>query len=137
MRLLQRKTRGSEKSKEKEKMKTALDPRHLKRALRMQHLFEYSFRPTNKFIDIAPIIKVLPEIDEKIRNAAPTWPIGKIAKIDLAILRQSIWELTESKGLPPKVVIDEAVELGKAYGNDNSAKFINGVLGTIFSIIKK
>lgn len=74
--------------------------------------------------------KNLPSVDEKIQNAAPEWPIRQIAKIDLAVLRLAVAELV-SKKEPPKVVIDEAVELAKEFGNDNSPKFVNGVLGTI------
>ena len=69
-------------------------------------------------------------IDEKIAHVAPEWPLPKISKIDLAILRLAVTELVEKKE-PPKVIIDEAVELAKQFGNDNSAKFVNGVLGTI------
>ncbi|EKD87255.1 MAG: hypothetical protein ACD_36C00174G0003 [uncultured bacterium] len=69
-------------------------------------------------------------IDEKIAGAAPEWPLPKISKIDLAILRLAVTELVEKKE-PPKVIIDEAVELAKQFGNDNSSKFVNGVLGTI------
>lgn len=111
-------------------MKTAQDPRHIRRMKQMQALFTFSFRNTpTKFI--TPIINQLQNIDDKIRRSAPEWPIDKIAKIDLSILRLSIWELTCDKKEPPKVVIDEAVEIAKTYGNEHSAKFINGVLGTI------
>lgn len=74
--------------------------------------------------------KNLPSVDEKIQNAAPEWPISQIAKIDLAVLRLAVGELMTQKE-PPKVVIDEAVELAKEFGNDKSPKFVNGVLGTI------
>lgn len=112
-------------------MKTALDPRHVRRIKRMQLLFAYSFRKTQPRVAIAPIIAVLPKLDTAIQKAAPEWPIEKIAKIDLAVLRLAVWELAHEKREPPKVIIDEAVELAKSFGNDNSAKFINGVLGTI------
>lgn len=71
------------------------------------------------------------EIDEIIRPVAPEWPIEQIARIDRAILRIGVWELLFEKGVPPKVAINEAVELAKAFGGDNSSKFINGVLGTV------
>lgn len=77
------------------------------------------------------MIDNLPAIDEKIRIAAPEWPIDKIAKIDLAVLRLAVFELTIDKKEPPKVVIDEAIELSKEFGNEHSSQFINGVLGTI------
>lgn len=73
----------------------------------------------------------LPAIDHAIQSAAPEWPIDKIAKIDLSILRLAAFELMIERKEPPKVIIDEAIELAKTYGNDNSAKFVNGVLGTI------
>jgi transcription antitermination factor NusB len=118
-------------------MKTANDPRHQKRERRMQHLFEYSFKPTHKYQDIADAIAKLDTIDTQIQQSAPQWPVGKIAKIDLAILRESVWELTATKHEPHKVIIDEAVELAKQYGNEHSAKFVNGVLGTILTVINK
>jgi N utilization substance protein B len=62
---------------------------------------------------------------------APEWPIEQIARMDRVILRIGVYELTRDKSVPPKVVINEAVELAKAFGGDNSSKFINGVLGTI------
>jgi len=77
----------------------------------------------------------LTDIDARIHAAAPEWPVDKIAKIDLAILRLAIYELTVEKKEPPKVIIDEAIELAKEYGNDASSKFVNGVLGTILKSI--
>lgn len=71
------------------------------------------------------------EIDEIIRENAPDWPIDKIAKVDLVILRIAIFELVYKEDAPTKVVIDEAVELAKEFGNDTSSKFVNGVLGSI------
>jgi transcription antitermination protein NusB len=112
-------------------MKTSNDPRHTKRIVCMQKLFALSFRDLPPDDDIAPIVTALPTVDEKIQKAAPEWPLPKIAHIDLAVLRLATYELTVDKSQPPKVVIDEAVELAKAYGNDNSAKFINVVLGSI------
>jgi len=63
------------------------------------------------------------------------WPVDKLNKIDLAILRLAIYEL-ERKKTPPKVIIDEAVELAKEFGGENSPSFINGVLGTIYKEAK-
>lgn len=71
------------------------------------------------------------EIDAIIRPVAPEWPIEQIARIDRVVLRIGVWELLFEKGVPPKVAINEAVELAKAFGGDNSSKFINGVLGTV------
>ncbi len=116
-------------------MKTSNDPRHQKRVTIMQKLFSQSFQESQKDEDIAEILQKIEEVDEKIRKSATEWPLEKIAKIDLAILRLATFELTVAKSEPPKVLIDEAVELAKAYGNENSAKFINGVLGTILKEI--
>lgn len=77
------------------------------------------------------VIENLEAIDKIIEEAAPEWPVEQIAKIDLEVLRISIFELYFARNVPPKVAIDEAVELGKEYGGENSAKFINGVLGTV------
>jgi N utilization substance protein B len=73
----------------------------------------------------------LEEIDKIIAESAPEWPIDKIAKIDLAILRIAIYEILYENDIPTKVSIDQAVELAKLYGNDTSGKFVNGVLGTV------
>lgn len=102
-------------------MKTSHDPRHQNRIDRMQKLFAQSFQGD----------KQNQSIDNAIQSAAPEWPIDKIAKIDLSILRLAAFELMIERKEPPKVIIDEAIELAKTYGNDNSAKFVNGVLGTI------
>lgn len=112
-------------------MKTAQDPRHQHRINTMQNLFAYSFGGNKDAKEIQGILPHLPVIDQMIAAAAPEWPIEKIAQIDLAILRLAIFEMTQEKDIPMKVVIDEAIEIAKAYGNPNSAKFINGVLGTI------
>lgn len=71
------------------------------------------------------------EIDDIIRPVAPEWPIEQIARIDRVILRIGVYELIFTADIPPKVAINEAVELAKAFGGDNSSKFINGVLGTV------
>lgn len=71
------------------------------------------------------------EIDAIIQPVAPEWPIEQIARIDRIILRMGVYELLFGDGVPPKVAINEAVELAKAFGGDNSSKFINGVLGTV------
>jgi transcription antitermination protein NusB len=71
------------------------------------------------------------ELDDIIRPVAPEWPIEHIARMDRVRLRRGTYELVFEEGVPPKVAINEAVELAKAFGGDNSSKFINGVLGTI------
>ncbi|MDP3724336.1 MAG: transcription antitermination factor NusB [bacterium] len=109
------------------------DPRHLRRMHMMQALFMWDFnRENNKLsADLLPIVKHMTEIDALISKTAPEWPLVQLHKIDLAILRLAIYELLHEKKTPPKVVIDEAVELAKAFGGDNAKSFVNGVLGTI------
>ncbi len=70
------------------------------------------------------------ELDDELRPLAPEWPIEQIARMDRVVLRMGLYELKYAKDVPPKVVINEAVELAKAFGGDNSSKFVNGVLGT-------
>ncbi len=112
-------------------MKTGSDPRHQKRIHKMQQLFAASFGAKSWHKDIAHILSHRDTLDAIIARAAPEWPVDKISKIDLAILRLAVYELTVEKTAPPKVVIDEAVELAKSYGNTSSSAFVNGVLGTI------
>ncbi len=79
------------------------------------------------------VIESEDKIDEIIKPAAPEWPIEQIALVDLTILRMSVYELLFSgEEVPPKVAINEAVELAKAFGGPRSSKFVNGVLGTIY-----
>jgi len=127
--------------------------RHLSRIISMQALYEWDFRPGSDLDEILgrniknfeedcdkefilDIIKGVSDhvnkIDDIISKAAPEWPVEQIAYIDKAILRISIYELMFKKDVPPKVVINEAVELAKAYGSESSSKFVNGVLGTLF-----
>jgi N utilization substance protein B len=72
------------------------------------------------------------KLDKIIAPAAPEWPVEQIALVDLIILRMGIYELLFAKEVPPKVAINEAVELAKAFGGQNSSRFINGVLGTVY-----
>lgn len=118
-------------------MKTSQDPRHQRRIDIVQHLFSYTFDPKQTPSDIRTILAHQKTIDEQIAAAAPEWPLPKIAHIDLAILRLSVYELTVEPKEPPKVVIDEAIEIAKTYGNINSAKFVNGVLGTIYNNLNR
>ena len=71
------------------------------------------------------------KIDDLIKECAPEWPLDKISKVDLVILRIAIYELLYNKKIPSKVAIDEAIELAKEFGNETSGKFINGVLGNV------
>lgn len=132
--------------------------RHLGRIVSMQTLYEYDFRQTsdnpidrNEVLDrnlgefsdaiddkqfvhdlVDGVQKNQKKIDGIIGPAAPEWPVEQIAKIDKIILRIGVYELLIKKEVPPKVAINEAVELAKAFGGENSSKFINGVLGTIY-----
>ena len=76
----------------------------------------------------------MPEIDKVIEKAAPEWPINKIAVIDRNVLRLGLYELlyADKDEVPPKVAINEAIEIAKNYSGSNSPKFINGVLGTVY-----
>ncbi|SRR5258708_7651871 len=114
-------------------MKTPFDPRHKKRQHLIEELFKFDFleQPVS---DIAKdIFSKKQLIDDHITKAAPEFPIDKINKIDLAILRLGAYELLLAKKEPPKVVIDEAVELAKEYGGETSPAFINGALGKIIT----
>jgi len=71
-------------------------------------------------------------IDKDITKSAPEWPLEQISLIDKSILRVAIFELLYSENIPPKVAINEAVELSKQFGGENSSKFINGVLGSVY-----
>jgi N utilization substance protein B len=141
-------------------MKQKLDPRHQARIAVLQALFEWSYNSTdiNEIVkrNIRDYVQTdhqenanvqvdsglalfltkgvtdnLDVIDEIIETCAPEWPISQISKVDLEILRIAIFELYIAKNVPPKVAIDEAVELAKDYGGENSSKFVNGVLGTV------
>lgn len=127
--------------------------RHLSRMVAMQTLYEWDFRDESdineinernikeyendvddKFISflVFGVKEKLNELDDLIVNSAPEWPLEQISLIDKSILRLAIFELLHSENVPPKVVINEAVELAKQFSGENSSKFINGVLGTIF-----
>ena len=117
-------------------MKTASDPRHLARRGAIKILFAQSYTAQPEISNLVKkIIAKRDTLDKKIQKAAPNWPIDKLNKIDLAILRLAVYELGGGE-IPPKVVIDEAVELAKEFGADSSAPFINGVLGTIYKEAK-
>lgn len=134
--------------------------RHLGRIVALQTLYEYEFRKESAddsadvkeilsrnleryetaiddttFVEalVAGVLKEQQAIDEKIQPIAPDWPIEQIARIDRNILRLGVYELLhQADVVPPKVAINEAVELAKAFGSDNSSKFVNGVLGTAY-----
>lgn len=127
--------------------------RHLSRIVSMQTLYEYYFRDgadldeifsrnVNEYADKidSDFIKKLvlgvknnrDEIDRLISMAAPEWPLEQISLIDKTIISISIYELKYAKDVPPKVSINEAVELAKQFGSESSSKFINGVLGNVY-----
>ena len=124
-------------------MKTSRDPRHIKRIKVMQDLFAWVFNPDREF-DTQEAKEISAEtkmIDSMISKAAPAWPIDKINKIDLAVLRLAVFELTitpkeERENTPPKVIIDEAIEIAKEFGSEASPSFVNGVLGKLVSLQK-
>ncbi len=115
-----------------------MDPRHQRRIKIFQTLYQSSYF-NNKTDDIyvKKILENLDFIDNNIKEFASKFPIEKISRIDLSILRLAIFELLIEKKEPIKVIIDEAVELAKEFGGENSYKFINGVLGNLILKINK
>jgi transcription antitermination protein NusB len=81
---------------------------------------------------VGGVLESQEKIDRIIKPAAPEWPIEQIALLDLVILRMAIFELLFKREVPPKVAINEAVELAKTFGGLNSSRFVNGVLGTVY-----
>ena len=134
--------------------------RHLGRVIVLQSLYEYELRTLagDKNVDldivvaknIEPyekalgdtefvynlarnVVKNFETLDTALQPMAPEWPIASIAAIDRNVLRMGLYELSECRDkIPPKVAINEAVELAKAFGSENSSKFVNGVLGTAY-----
>jgi N utilization substance protein B len=130
--------------------------RHLGRTIAMQTLYEWDFNG-QKQLDLiqaakANVEKVAPGFDDSsftfqlvtgihehlsgindvITKYAPEWPLQQITVIDRNILRIGVFELLYSPDIPPKVAINEAIELAKTFGGESSGKFVNGVLGAIF-----
>lgn len=132
--------------------------RHLGRIIALQTLYEEDFRKEagDKHFDldevlsrnisryaemvedtefirqlVAGVSKDAKALDKELQPVAPEWPIDQIARMDKIMLRIGLYELKNESDVPPKVVINEAVELAKAFGSENSSKFINGVLGTL------
>lgn len=102
----------------------------------MRYLFAWQFKDGKPPAKITGIVSHLSTIDKLIAKSAPDRPIGQINRVDLAILRLAVFEIIIDKGVPPKVAIDEAVELGKEYGSDSAPSFINGALGKLIEIKK-
>jgi transcription antitermination protein NusB len=135
--------------------------RHLSRSIVLQSLYEWDFY--NKAVDIKPIVdrnvkdfgpglddvkfiwqlvegikEHLVELDNIIEKAAPEWPIAQIPMVDRNVLRIGLCELlySDKAEVPPKVAINEAIELAKTFAGPTSGKFINGVLGTVYKQIE-
>ncbi|MDD5040473.1 MAG: transcription antitermination factor NusB [Patescibacteria group bacterium] len=131
--------------------------RHLSRTIAMQSLYEWDFNKLDatalpaiiqrNLKELAPgledpsftmrivkgVLKHLDELNTLITTYAPEWPLEQITVVDRNVLRIGIFELKFSGGeIPPKVAINEAIELAKTFGGESSGKFINGVLGTIY-----
>lgn len=109
--------------------------RHLQRIKAVKEIFSQEFSTDQKFDSeiTSKVISHLDQIDKLIVQAAPAWPIEKINKLDLAILRLAVFELLIEQNNPPKVVVNEAVEIAKEFGSDASPGFINGALGKLIS----
>ena len=133
--------------------------RHLGRIVALQSLYEYEFRHSDEtpvdvdaviarnldrykddigdtqFVTelVSGVIEHLAKLDETLQPLAPDWPLAQVARIDRNILRIGLYELLYKQAdVPSRVAINEAVELAKSFGSDNSSKFINGVLGTAY-----
>ncbi len=109
-------------------MKTRFDPRHQHRIKLMQAIFAWEMDKSQPIEEVTP--NQIHEADNLIVKYAPKWPLEKINKLDLAILRTALWELANKKETPTKVVLDEAIELAKEFGTESSFSFINGVLAS-------
>lgn len=88
---------------------------------------------------VSGVISHLQKIDKIIEKAAPQWPLSQISIVDRNILRLGIYELLyeDKTAVPPKVAINESIEMAKSFGGENSGKFVNGVLGTVYKEIEK
>jgi transcription antitermination protein NusB len=129
--------------------------RHLSRTIAVQSLFEWDFNGRKgdidvilekNFNDFAPnfddhgfslslvegVIKNIDTIDTYIKKYATEWPIEQISVVDRNVLRIGVFELAVDYGIPPKVAINEAIEVAKNFGGEASGKFINGVLGAVY-----
>jgi len=112
-----------------------MDPRHNLRVKIVQQLFALSFvdgKVQNKEEKTKLIIEKMPLINDLIKKFASKYPLEKVSKVDLSILRLAVYELNFEKKTPPKVVIDEAIELAKELGGEKTFSFVNAVLGKIY-----
>ena len=112
-------------------MKTPLDPRHKRRQKLIEELFKTDFYKQPVSQSAKKILANKDFIDQNIQKAAAEFPIDKINKVDLAILRLAVFELLVEKKEPPKVIIDEAIELAKEYGGETGPSFVNGALAKL------
>jgi len=129
--------------------------RHLSRTIALQSLFEWDFNGQKEELDgivsshikefasaaddsgfvfelVNGVVKNLTAIDQIIVKNAPEWPMDQVPPVDRNVLRMGVFELMFLKQVPPKVAINEAVELAKTFGGESSGKFVNGVLGALF-----
>jgi len=86
---------------------------------------------------IRGVVQHQDDIDQHIRRFAPAWPIDQLPVVDKSILRLAIYEILLDNRVPTKVAINEAVELAKTFGSESSAKFVNGVLGAVSTLVNK
>ncbi|MFH1129286.1 MAG: transcription antitermination factor NusB [Patescibacteria group bacterium] len=141
-----------------------MSSRHIARSIVLQSLYEIDFNKEKKEINIDEalkrnaeefgsgvnedafiddlahgVLKHQAQIDEIIIKSAPEWPLAQITIVDRNVLRIGIYELLfgDKQQVPPKVAINEAIELAKGYGGESSGRFVNGVLGTIFREMEK
>jgi len=140
-----------------------MSSRHLSRSIVMQSLYEWDFsgrkpEALRKIVEknikefgpglddetfvwqlITGVVERLSQIDKIIEKAAPEWPIDQITIVDRNVLRIGLYELLyeNKEEVPQKVAINEAIELAKTFGGENSGKFINGVLGTVYKEVEK
>lgn len=114
-----------------------MDSRHQKRSELLQKLFVLGFASTHVDSEVKNIQDNLQALDEEIKKNATRYPLDKLAKVDLAVLRLAIYELIIEKKNPPKVIIDEAVTLAREFGNEKSYSFVNGVLGSVLKNMKQ
>jgi len=119
-------------------LKTALDPRHERRVKAIKALYSWGFSKEKKTKNplAKKVITSLKKTDKLVGSCAPEWPVAQINRIDLAILRLAVYELVVMPKEPPKVIIDEAIELAKKYGSEKSPGFVNGVLGSVLKKMK-
>ncbi|HOX95899.1 MAG TPA: transcription antitermination factor NusB [Candidatus Woesebacteria bacterium] len=116
-------------------MKSAQDPRHLKRIAVFKSLFAGMFTPQEERPSrVDKVLANIEKIDDIVQKCAPEWPISQINRVDLAVLRQAVYELIYKTETPTKVIIDEAVEIAKRYGGKTSSSFVNGALASAIKL---